>query len=67
MAVDIALQKMFEELEFKQKTQQLKVDKIGTAIMVINSLKDGFVASKKLKDEATDLAAQVLVRELKDF
>ena len=65
--MDVALQKEFDEIELKRVRRQLKIDNINTALSVINTMRDGFVANKKLKDEVTDLAANVLIRELKEF
>lgn len=57
------------ELRFMEENNplQTKLTKIDTALRVIDVLSKGYVANKDFKDKATNLAAEVLGRELKDF
>lgn len=67
--IQLEVERQKLELEFQKVNNPLqsKLTKIDTALRVIDVLSKGYVANKSFKDKATDLAAEVLARELKDF
>jgi hypothetical protein len=65
--LEVERQRFMLEMDKSFQPLHSKVQRVETALRVIEVLNGGYVADKILKDEATNLAAKVLTRELKDF
>lgn len=62
---DIELQERRFNLSYQKIAR--KHEKIDMMLKVISTLSQGFVADKKLKDDALDKAAKVLNKELETY